>query len=198
MSLASVQKVVLKEYLASSDVIDFDVPAVQSLAAELCGAGDVTATASRCFQWVRDNIRHSIDCHDDVVTVSASDVLKHGTGLCYAKSHLLAALLRRNQIPCGFVYQRLALDDAGTSFCLHGLNAILLPDQGWYRADPRGNRDGIATAFAPPKEHLAFPATLPGERTIPDIFVEPLPVVLAALRRYSKMTELCENLPDRG
>jgi len=37
------------------------------------------------------------------VTCKASDVLIYGTGYCYAKSHLLAALLRANAIPAGFV-----------------------------------------------------------------------------------------------
>lgn len=32
-------------------------------------------------------------------------------GICFAKSHLLAALLRCKSIPAGFCYQKLILDD---------------------------------------------------------------------------------------
>ena len=50
--------------------------------------------------------------------------------ICYAKSHLLAGLLRANGIPAAFVYQRLRLNDDGPLFCLHGLNGAYLPDIG--------------------------------------------------------------------
>lgn len=36
--------------------------------------------------------------------LAASDVLKHRTGYCYSKNHLLAALLRVNKIPTGLCY----------------------------------------------------------------------------------------------
>jgi transglutaminase-like putative cysteine protease len=126
----------------------------------------------------------------------ASDVLHHRTGLCYAKSHLLAALLRANRIPCGFVYQRVATDESGTAFCLHGLNAVWLERHGWYRVDARGNRAGISTAFSPPQEYLAFASTVPGESTIDRIFPDPLPVVVSTLRIYSEVASLCLHLPD--
>ncbi len=186
----------MREFLSASDVIDHDHPAVRSLAAELAGDRDPVDVAAHCFRWVRDNIRHSLDCGDDAVTLAASDVLRHGTGLCYAKSHLLAALLRANGVACGFVYQRLAMDDDGRSFCLHGLNAVWLADQGWYRIDPRGNRDAIHADFDPPREKLAFATALPGERTIDGVFADPLPVVVSALQRFANMREMAENLPD--
>ena len=77
------------------------------------------------------------------VTCRASDVLKYRTGYCFAKSHLLAALLRANQIPAGLCYQRLTIDhppvqgsiDTNPPHTLHGLNAVLLPEFGWYRMD---------------------------------------------------------------
>ena len=90
------------------------------------------------------------------VTLKASEVLQHGTGFCYAKSHLLAALLRANGIPAGLCYQRLSVNDTGAPWCLHGLNAVFLEDIGWYRCDARGNRPGVTAAFTPPVERLAF------------------------------------------
>ncbi|MCA9127633.1 MAG: transglutaminase family protein, partial [Planctomycetales bacterium] len=186
----------MQRFLRSTSIIDYQDADVRALAAELVSDSEPQTVASRCFEWVRDNIRHSLDHNDDRVTISASEVLRHGTGLCYAKSHLLAALLRANGIPCGLVYQRLAVDETGNSFCLHGLNAVWLPDHAWYRIDPRGNREGITTSFDPPRECLAFATSLLGEGLINEIFADPLSVVVDALTRCATMAELCTALPD--
>lgn len=186
----------MKSFLRPSYVIDYDDADVRALAAELARGAESQMVAVRCFEWVRDNIRHSLDHNDIRVTLSASDVLRYGTGLCYSKSHLLAALLRANAIPCGFVYQRLATDRSGQSFCLHGLNAVWLPEYDWYRIDPRGNRKGISTSFDPPREHLAFATSLPGEGLLDQVYADPLSVVVNALTRCSTVDELSKNLPD--
>lgn len=52
---------------------------------------------------VRDRIKHSNDYKLNPITRKASDVLKHGTGYGYAKSHLLMALLPANNIPLSCV-----------------------------------------------------------------------------------------------
>lgn len=188
----------VKRFLRPTDVIDYDDADVRALAVELARDAEPRMVAARCFEWVRDNIRHSLDHNDIRVTLTASEVLRHGTGLCYSKSHLLAALLRANAIPCGLVYQRLATatDESGNSFCLHGLNAVWLPEHDWYRIDPRGNRKGIKTWFDPPREHLAFETSVPGEGLIDQVFADPLSVVVDALTRCSTMDELCKALPD--
>lgn len=186
----------MHQFLRSTKFIDFDHPDVNALAFELGRDAEPWQVVGRCFEWVRDNIRHSLDHKDRCVTRSASEVLRFGTGLCYSKSHLLAALIRGNDIPCGLAYQRLATDESGNCFCLHGLNAVWLPSHGWYRVDPRGNREGIATAFDPPREHLAFTTSLPGEVLFDEIHSDPLPVVVDALYRYSSLSDLCANLPD--
>ena len=82
--------------------------------------------AKSCFEWVRDEIKHSWDYKKNPVTCKASDVLKHGTGYCFAKSHLLAALLRANSIPAGLCYERLSIHDDGAPYSLHGFNAAYL------------------------------------------------------------------------
>ena len=97
------------DFLRESRIVDHANADIRSLASAL-SAGDATATAKRCFDWVRDHIGHSMDFHREDVTCKASDVLRIGTGLCTAKSHLLVALWRANQIPAGFCYQRLTLD----------------------------------------------------------------------------------------
>jgi transglutaminase-like putative cysteine protease len=123
-------------------------------------------------------------------------VLTSGTGYCYAKSHLLAALLRANGIPAGFCYQRLSIDDPGAPYSLHGLNAVYLPEFGWYRVDSRGNKPGVNAQFSPPVEQLAFHVNFPEEKSFPEILPDPLPVVVSALRTYSTWEALYRNLPD--
>jgi transglutaminase-like putative cysteine protease len=128
-------------------------------------------------------------------------VLAQRTGFCYAKSHLLAALLRANGLPAGFGYQRLSIDGEGPPFCLHGFNAVLLPAHGWHRMDARGNKHGVDAQFTPSTssqlvERLAFPIRIPGEATFPEIHAEPLTVVVETLRRPATVAEVIENLPD--
>ncbi|MCW8126085.1 transglutaminase-like domain-containing protein [Microbulbifer halophilus] len=184
-----------RAYLESSEHIDCREEAVCSKATELSsGSSDDEVIARRCFEFVRDEIRHSWDARENPVTCRASDVLQHATGFCYAKSHLLAALLRANGIPAGLCYQRLRLDSGG--FCLHGLNAIYLERYGWYRVDPRGNRGEIAAEFRPPQEKLAFSIAADGEADLPGIWPEPLPVVVEALDRAGSFRALAANLPD--
>ncbi|MFN0119146.1 MAG: transglutaminase-like domain-containing protein [Blastocatellia bacterium] len=186
----------MNDYLQPSDVIDWRHPEIMALAARLrAESTDIPALARACFTFVRDEIHHSLDYRMNPVTWRASDVLRHRTGYCYAKSHLLAALLRANDIPAGFCYQRLSLDDKGAPYSLHGLNAMHLPS-GWYRVDARGNRPGIDAQFRPPIEQLAFPINLPEEADFPGILAEPLPVVINALQSQSTWDALLQNLPD--
>lgn len=187
----------MEEYLQASEIIDWQNSAILELAHRLASTAQTTEEiAKACFEWVRDEIHHSRDYQMNPVTYRASDVLKYKTGYCFAKSHLLAALLRANNIPAGLCYQRLSIDDRGAPYTLHGLNAILMPEFGWYRVDARGNRDGIDALFTPPKEQLAFEIRLPQEASFENIFVEPLPIVLEALRKSNTWEEVLINLPD--
>ncbi len=187
----------MHRYLAASSYIDVDHPEIQQLARRLAGESeDEVDCARRCFEFVRDRIRHSSDYRLNPVTCRASDVLRHQTGYCYAKSHLLAALLRANGIPAGLCYQRLAVGDHGAPYCLHGLNAVYLRDFGWYRIDARGNKPGVAAQFMPPQEALAFAIREAAERDLPEIWAEPLAVVVEALTRYPTYDQVLANLPD--
>jgi transglutaminase-like putative cysteine protease len=187
----------MHEYLRSTDVIDWEHAAVSERDRLLRGHATAPAEIARaCFDWVRDEIKHSGDYALQAVTCRASEVLLEGSGYCYAKSHLLAALLRANGLQAGLCYQRLGIDDVGSQYCLHGFDAVRLPGHGWYRMDARGNKAGVDAKFEPPREHLAFNATNRGEATLPEIWADPLPVVVNALRRYSDARILGNNLPD--
>jgi transglutaminase-like putative cysteine protease len=136
-------------YLEDSEVIDWKHTSIRSLASALSAdCGSIQEIAKKCFEWVRDNVRHSLDYKLNPVTWKASDVLKHRTGYCFAESHLLGALLRTDGIPAGLCYQRIKLKgDGAPPYGLHGLNAVFLPRQGWYRIDPRGNKEGLDAQF---------------------------------------------------
>jgi transglutaminase-like putative cysteine protease len=187
----------MNEFLQSTAVIDSDHPAIVAMAEEVGGpTTDDEQIARRCFFWVRDSVGHSVDTGNPVVTCVASDVLKHRAGFCYAKSHLLAALLRARAIPAALCYQRLSLDAAGTAFFLHGLVAVHLKRHGWYRVDPRGDKPGVTSDFCPPVERLPYAPKLPGERDVPGRLADPLSCVVATLRRWPTAGAVRANLPD--
>lgn len=186
----------MNKYLEATEYIDWKNPAILAQAKILAeGFTSPEETIRKCFEFVRDKIKHSWDYKLNPVTYKASDVLCHGTGYCYAKSHLLAALLRANNIPAGLCYQRLTITDA-PPFCLHGLNAVYLKQFGWYRLDARGNKQGVTAEFCPPVEKLAFPIATQGEADLPEIWAEPLPIVIQALKLYKTVQEVANNLPD--
>jgi transglutaminase-like putative cysteine protease len=187
----------MKEYLRVSEVIDWQHPEITELAKQIAsGHETVTGIAKACFEWVRDDICHSGDYQMNPVTCRASDVLKYKTGYCFAKSHLLAALLRANQIPAGFCYQRLSIDDKGAPYSLHGFNAIHLPSIGWYRVDARGNKEGVNAQFAPPQEQLAYGTQFSEEANFQAILAEPLQIIVEALQAQTTWDGMLRNLPD--
>lgn len=187
----------MEEYLKVSEVIDWQHPEIMERAKQIASGFETPmAIAQACFEWVRDEICHSFDYQMNPVTCRASDVLRHKTGYCFAKSHLLAALLRANQIPAGFCYQRLSIDDKGAPYSLHGFNAIYLPEVGWYRVDARGNKEGVNAQFSPPQEQLAFKIQFAEEADFPVILAEPLRMIVEALRSQNTWDEMLRNLPD--
>ncbi|MET7453057.1 transglutaminase domain-containing protein [Streptomyces sp. NPDC005574] len=185
----------LSAYLAADEVIDHDHPVVREAAARLAGcAQDSYDYARSAFEFVRDTIPHSADSGDPRVTWRASDVLERRTGICFAKAHALAALLRAEDIPTAFCYQRLAHDD-GSGHVLHGLVAVRF-DGSWHRQDPRGNRAGVDARFSLDGERLAWtPEPASGERDHPVLYAEPHPVVLKVLRAAPDRPHLWKTLP---
>jgi transglutaminase-like putative cysteine protease len=185
-------------YLSATPVIDWNVATVADKAAEIVGHhhNDVEK-AKRLFEWVRDNIPHSSDINSDVVTCSASEVLTQGTGICFAKSHLLAAMLRAVGIPAGFCYQACVRDEPEQGMILHGFNGIYLVSLNrWIRVDPRGNTGRINAQFDLREERLAFPPdSARGEFVFDEIWPEPVPEVVNVLWKFKSRREMWEYLP---
>ena len=184
------------EYLGRDAVIDHDHPDVRQRANQLRLANqEDVAYARACFEFVRDQVAHSWDVQDRRVTLSASEALREGVGLCYAKAHLLTALLRAEDVPAGLCYQRLT--DDGEQFDVHGLIAVHL-NGSWHRQDPRGNKPGVDAQFSLDEERLAWPVRPDlGECDYPRVFVTADPLVVEVLSRADDVLALCGGgLPD--
>ncbi|MEH0581216.1 MULTISPECIES: transglutaminase family protein [Streptomyces] len=185
----------LSAYLAADEAVDHHHPLVRATAARLArDAEDSYVYARLAFEFVRDTIPHSQDVGDPRVTWRASDVLEQGTGICYAKAHALAALLRAEDIPTALCYQRFAHDE-GAGYALHGLVAVRF-NGAWHRQDPRGNKPGVDARFSLDGERLAFlPDAETGELDYPGLYAAPHPAVLAALQTAQDRPHLWRTLP---
>jgi transglutaminase-like putative cysteine protease len=179
----------LDDYLVESEEVDYSHPAIREKAKNLYNQSmNECDFVQRTFEFVRDEIDHSWDIQSSRVTCNASEVLLHKEGICYAKSNLLAALLRSKGIPAGFCYQRLTLGDTPDSgYCIHALNAVHLNSLGrWIRVDARGNKDGIQAEFSLNSEKLAFPIRKEyDEMDYPVIYTKPNIKTITVLRRNS-------------
>lgn len=170
-----------EDYLGADAIIQSDDPSVIALGRRLRAEYPADVDLARAaFEWVRDEVGHAYDVQDSRVTLTATEVLSERVGLCYAKSHLLTAILRSQGIPAGLCYQRLGSPDVGHA--LHGLVAIHL-DGRWSRQDPRGNRPGVDAQFSVEEERLAYVIDeRRGERDYPCVYPSPADEVVTALR----------------
>lgn len=202
MSMLRLQYKEIEKYLECSDIIDFKSckdTQIESLQL-IDGCNNEIEIIKKVYEFVRDDIKHSADIDGKIVTCKASEVLKYRQGICYAKSHLLAAMLRFLGIPTGLCYQKLVLDDDTAPYIiLHGLNAVFVRDLGrWIRLDARGNKEGIDAQFSTEYERLAFPVRREkGEEDIWTIFSNPDKSVIDRLSQYDDPLELYNNLPSK-
>lgn len=192
----------MADYLKPSAWVDFGHPDVQGHLAAHPGDDRSEEDQVRAdFEFVRDRIAHSWDIQSRRVTGRASEVLRRGEGICYAKSHLLAALLRGRGIPAGLCYQKLTLGDTPESgHCVHALNAAWLSSrQAWIRLDARGNKPNVDAQFSLDEERLAF-AVRPGcgEIDYGVVHAEPPPEITRALTSHQDCLVLyAHHLPTR-
>ena len=190
----------IDEYLKEDDVIDYGNEAIAQLADTLFQKSNNELEFIKiAYEFVRDRIAHSADINEDVITCSASEVLNAGHGICFAKSHLLAALLRCKSVPTGFCYQKIILDDETAPILIyHGLNGVYIKDyKKWIRLNAKGNKNGVNAQFSTEAEQLAFPihAEL-GEVDCFVVYPKSDVKVLEKLRKNKTRTELWDNLPD--
>lgn len=184
----------LDDYLEEiPPIIEFSTPKVkETIAAIEAQADSPRERAKLAFEFARDEISHSFDTNSEVITVGAEDAIAKKEGICFAKSHVLAALLRGMNIPAGFCYQRvLRKGTVDSGYALHGLNAVYLDDVGWFRVDPRGNKPGVDSQFSTDEEKLAYPIREElGEFDYPNVLTSPPPSVISAMHE----TKDCHTL----
>ena len=189
----------LSDYLKEDDVIDYSDESITQLADELYKKADSeTEYIKAAFEFVRDEVSHSADINEDMITCSASEVLIARHGICFAKSHLLAALLRCKSIPTGFCYQKLTFgDETSPVLVYHGLNGVYLNEyKKWIRLDARGNKGKINAQFSIDEEQLAYLVrTEKGEEDGLVIYPAPDVKILEKLRNNKTRTELWNDLP---
>ncbi|CAG7648640.1 transglutaminase family protein [Paenibacillus allorhizosphaerae] len=177
------------DYLIETEEIDYRHPLIeQAVTALRTDSMTETEKVKTTFEFVRDEISHSWDLQSKRITRTASEAMQHKEGICYAKSNLLAALLRVQGIPTGFCYQRLTIGDTpDTGYCIHALNGVYLSaEQKWIRLDARGNKAGVQAEFDVNAEKLAFPVRPQyGERDYPVIYTRPNNKTMKALQRNS-------------
>lgn len=191
----------LDDYLLELKEVNYSNPIIKKKADELFNPTQTEIEKARiAFEFVRDEISHSWDIQSKRVTCKSSEVLDFQEGICYAKSHLLASLLRSQGIPTGFCYQRLMLfDTPEKGYCIHALNAIFFKSLNkWIRVDARGNKEGIDAQFSIEEEKLAFPINEEfDEKDYRIIYAKPHPKIVAVLEENTNAIEMYKyNLPE--
>lgn len=191
----------LDDYLIEINEVNYSHPLIKAKAEELFTDFQTDIEKTKlAFEFVRDTIPHSWDIQGKRVTCKASDVLKYKEGICYAKSNLLASLLRSQGIPTGFCYQRLMLfDTPEKGYSLHALNAVFLKALNkWIRLDARGNKLGVDAQFSLDEEKLAFSVNEKfDEKDYPVIFVKPNLKTITVLREHTDALEMYKHhLPE--
>lgn len=191
----------LNHYLLETPIINFIHPSIKTLSDSLAQnySDDISRTKA-AFEYVRDHISHSFDISAEQVTCTASEVLEVGHGICYAKSHLLTAILRGMGISAGICYQKQQFlgKSVEPKMCLHALNAAYIASlQRWVRFDARGNKPGVNAQFSLEKEQLAFPLDFSmGEEDYAEIYAEPMPCIVAVLQEQKTCELLRAHLPQ--
>ncbi|MEM9174348.1 MAG: transglutaminase family protein [Myxococcota bacterium] len=190
----------LGRYLEDTITIDWQSPGVMEKArAVLEGEESPESRLEALFRFVRDEIPHAFDVQPEKVTCSASQVLREGQGMCYAKSHLLAGMLRYAGYPTGFCYARLASENQRSGFVLHGFNAVYWSQSAsWLFLDASGRAETPPAAV-----RYAAPWVLPfevdpeaGESFVPEIFRRPPKRIVDLLEGAPDFEAVSRNLPD--
>ncbi|RSL29923.1 transglutaminase family protein [Salibacterium salarium] len=191
----------LENYLHELNEVNYSNPTIRAKIEELFNSSQTEIEKAKvAFEFVRDEISHAWDIQGKRVTCKASEVLAYKEGICYAKSHLLASLLRSQGIPTGFCYQRLLLfDTPEKGYCIHALNAVFFNSlHKWVRLDARGNKTGIDARFSVDEEKLAFSTNEEfDEKDYPIIYVKPHPKTTAVLEEHTDALEMYKHhLPE--
>lgn len=148
-------------YLASTELLDFDAPAVARFVADaLQDAATPTEKAVRLFHAVRDRIRYDTSNLRLTPTgLRASTVVAEGQAFCIPKAALLAAAARRVGIPAAiglsdvvnhFSSPKMQQAMGGRPVFMHHGWAALYLEGRWLKAVPAFNASLCAHMGVPP------------------------------------------------
>lgn len=189
----------VSDYLECSDSIDYNHPLVEDAADQLTyGLKDNLTKARAIYDFVKDQIFNSFQINATSVTIKASEVIDKGHGVCYAKAHLLAALMRASDIPAGLCYQ-LRYDDETEQVIVHGFNAVYIKELNkWIRLDASRHTDDDQWRFDPSCEspELSIDKSI-GEYDDYIVYLSPSKRVMKALNTSDTLDELRDRLPVR-
>jgi transglutaminase-like putative cysteine protease len=150
-------------YLAATDLLDFDVPAVAKFVADAVeGAVTPTEKAVRLFSAVRDRIRYdTANVRLTQAGLRASTVVTEGGAFCIPKAALLVAAARCAGIPAGiglsdvvnhFSTPKMLLTMGGREVFMHHGWAALYLEGRWVKAVPAFNKELCVLMGVPPTE----------------------------------------------
>jgi len=185
-------------FLVENKYIDFSSMIIQDKVKNLFHGIDSDVEKTKmAYEYVRDEIPHTFDIQSDTITAKASDVLIYNTGICHAKANLLAALLRAQNIPTGFCFQRLTLSDNDSlGYCIHCYNAIFI-DNHWIKVDARGNTNGKNAQFSLAEPQLAFEnRSNYDEYYFEGIYANPHLDTMLMLDKANSLQDVINNIPD--
>ena len=184
----------IDDYLKADEIINYHNDSITSLADSLYKTTESKVSyIEKAYEYVRDNIPHSSDAGKENIPFTAQEVLKEKHGICFAKAHLLVALLRCKAIPSGFCYQKVILfEEQPNKLAYHGLVGVYLEKLNkWIRLDP-----GEGGQFLVDAEQLVFQVREElGE--IDSFVVYPVPDVkiLEKMRNNKTLAGLLADLP---
>lgn len=189
----------MEKFLEVNEYIDYNSEIIQSKVSELFSEKmNNVEKAKVAYEYVRDEIPHSFDCNAGIITAKASDVLKYKTGICHAKANLLAALLRSQEIPTGFCFQRITLmADDSMGYCVHAYNAVYLENR-WIKLDARGNKEGINAKFSLGEPILAYSVQQGYDEYFwKGIYAMPHLETMEMLEVAKSLQDILDNIPDK-
>lgn len=185
-------------FTKETEYVDYNNDIIQTKIKELFSDKmDDVEKARVAYEFVRDEIPHSFDCNATVITAKASDVLKCKTGICHAKSNLLAALLRSQNIPTGFCFEHITLaSDDSMGYCVHAYNAVYLNNH-WIYLDARGNKEGVNAEFSLVESILAYPPRENyDEYFFEGIYANPQKETMKMLEKATCLQDIMDNIPE--
>lgn len=204
------------KYLAETDIIDFSSDEVQKVCAQFEHFRETPEVlAEKAFYFVKDNFPCSPGHKVKELSIKASDVIKNGHGLSFAKAHLYAAILRNFKIPAGFCYQILKSGNdekenadgrkrhghKKNHFFPHGFNAVYFENlKKWVHLDVSAVPGGKQTVFSLDEENdrnLCFePDYSKYEVELPLNFTNPFNSLIECMKKCQDKNDFFKHQND--